>query len=362
MPWVDGPNNKWRVTIIPLAMQCPALFFAVLALSAEHQSKKTSVPANAGTTQIVYYRDKSLALLAEDLRQEVLEGCGKPPNDRRSGILASILILCQLEMIQTDGSLWHTHRGAARTIAASWTARIQDMTAMDDTSRFLVKEAFVFDVFASSTTFDCESYVSASLVHGQDDYVFIDFLRLVQQVTQAERASHNGVTTVDPSVTFEDVESVRRAFEYTRQRNLELGKHIHCTNDTQREDFNKLIDIYHYAGVLYSSQALGLLTGSTARQKEDCASIIAKINQIGGLEHDLVWPVFIVGTQARELPEYQHFTETRLRQDIDSTGFGNGYPALMFLQRFWATDAAVTRDWLAYARQESQRGVRFLVI
>ncbi|KIW91671.1 uncharacterized protein Z519_07639 [Cladophialophora bantiana CBS 173.52] len=366
MPWVDGPENPWRTLMLPLAMHSPSLLLAILALSAEHYSSRSGSPwpMNDGFVSS-NYRDKSLLLLAEDLRTEVSEHASVARHARASGILATILVLCNLEMIRSNSATWRVHWKAARTITRRWTAPHLASIVLDDTCRFLVKEAFVYDVFGSSTTFGDDDQIPGSVLAEEDAQVFTDWLQLIQEVTWAERWRHRVASPGAVSPELANMRVLQERFDYARNRSLEFSKTLDFGSAGLRSDFAVLVDIFHYAGLAYSFQAL-LNPQDFAPAIETCVSgVITKIANIQNKEayqHDLVWPLFVVGTQSRFNQNTQAFAEAKLLEVMKSTGFSNCYPALEFLRRFWDSDPSVAVDWMQFARQESSQGLHFLVI
>ncbi|OAP60100.1 hypothetical protein AYL99_05102 [Fonsecaea erecta] len=366
MPWVDGPENPWRTLMLPLAMHSPSLLLAVLALAAEHYSTRSgsSWPGIEGFVSRDY-RDKSLELLAKDLGKEVTEHASVARHARASGILATILVLCNLEMIRCDSATWRVHWKAARTITRRWTSPHLASTVLDDTCRFLVKEAFVYDVFGSSTTFDDDDQIPGSVLVEQDAHVFTDWLQLVQEVTYAERRRHREAPHIQAQPDLANMQALQRRFDYARNRSLEFSKSLDFGTPGFHSDFAVLVDIFHYAGLAYSFQAL-LDPQEFAPAIDTCISgVITKIAEIQNKEayqHDLVWPLFVVGTQSRLNKNTQAFADAKLLEVMKSTGFSNCYPALEFLRRFWKCDPSIAGDWMQFARQESSRGLSFLVI
>ncbi|OQU95275.1 Fungal specific transcription factor domain-containing protein [Cladophialophora immunda] len=366
MPWVDGPENPWRTLMLPLAMHSPSLLLALLALSAEHYSARSESPwaVNDGFASR-NYRDKSLLLLSEDLRAEWTEHASVARHARASGILATILVLCNLEMIRCDSAIWRVHWKAARTITLRWTAPQLATTVLDDTCRFLIKEAFVYDVFGSSTTFEDDEQIPGSVLTEQDAHVFTDWLQLVQEVTCAERQRHRNASPGQAPLDLANMRVLQEKFDYARNRSLEFSKSLDFGTPGLHSDFAVLVDIFHYAGLAYSFQAL-LDPRDFAPAIETCVSgVITKIAEIQNKEayqHDLVWPLFVVGTQSRLNKNTQAFADAKLLEVMKSTGFSNCVPALEFLRRFWKSDPNVAVDWMQFARQESRRGLTFLVI
>ncbi|KIX02665.1 uncharacterized protein Z518_08607 [Rhinocladiella mackenziei CBS 650.93] len=366
MPWVDGPENAWRTLMLPLAMESPSLLLAILALSAEHYSSKMgSTWSTDDGLCSSHYRDKSLLLLAQNLRTEITEDASVARRGAASAMLATILILCNLEMIRCDSIIWRVHWKAARTITRRWTSHHHSSHVLDDTCRFLVKEAFVYDVFGSSTTFDSDGEILCSALSDKDAHVFTDWLQLVQEVTRAERSRHDNLSADEYSQSLADMRVLQDRFDYARNRSLHFSRTMDFGSKELYSDFTVLIDIFHYAGLVYGYQAL-VDPQECAAAKPACVSaVISSIGQVensNAFQHDFVWPLFIVGTESRHNRETQAFAETKLLQAMSSTGFSNCYPALEFLRRFWATDPTHVADWMQFARQESRQGLNFLVI
>jgi len=369
MPWVDGPDNPWRTLLLPLTMKSQSLLLALLALSAEHYCSRSNSawPVDHGFLSS-NYRDRSLHLLAQDLRTEIVEDASPARQTQASGILATILVLCNLEMIRCGTATWHVHWKAARTITRRWTAPHLASTILDDTCRFLLKEAFIYDVFGSSTTFGDEDQIPSSVLTEKDAHIFTDWLKLIQDVTCCERRRNDDRSS--PQVVppeFANMQVLQQRFEYARNRSREFSKDFGFGTPGPQDDFAVLIDIFHYAGLAYSLQTLpGPLDSAVQDAIDDCVggviSTIAQIHNKEAYQHDLVWPLFVVGTQSRLNKNTQAFAETKLLEVMNSTGFSNCYPALEFLRRFWVSDPNVTADWMQFARQESKQGQHFLVI
>ncbi len=368
MPWVDGPDNPWRKLLLPLAFKRQTLLLAILALSAEHYSSRPDLtwPDTDGFVSS-NYRDRSLQLLAQDLRTEISEDASPARQTEASGILATILVLCNTEMIRCDTATWRVHWKAARTITRRWTAPHLESTALDDTCRWLLKEAFVYDVFGSSTTFGDDDQIPSSVLTAMEVHVFTDWLQLVQDVTREERYRNDGLSS--PQTAFSespDMQTLQQKFEDARHCSRTFSKSFFGQTDPHH-DFMTLIDMFHYAGLAYSFQAL-LDSKDPAVQAAidtNISAIITTVDQIQdtmAYEHDMVWPLFVVGTQSRHNQSTQTFSETKLMEVMSSTGFSNCYPALDFLQRFWASDPSVVADWMQLAREESRQGQHFLVI
>jgi hypothetical protein len=366
MPWLDGPDNDWRNLLLPLAMKSPSLLMATLALAAEHYASKTgSNWTGAGGRNSSYFRDQSLLLLADNLRAEMSRNSFDQREDPASAILATILILCNLEMARPASALWTVHWKAARTITRRLTSPIQPAPDLDSTARFLIKEAWVVDVFASSTTFDSNDDICSSVLREEDDGIFTDWMKLIQEVTRCERCSFPNIKGDGTGTRLRDLNVLHDRFDFARRRTLQFSKALDLESTELETDFRLLVDIFHYAGLLYSFQALYHRDQFVLAKQELAHNTMIAINRIESSDaflHDFVWPLFILGTESRDDTRLQEYVESRMLQATNSTAFSNCYPVLQFLQNFWMTEPAVAADWMGFARQESARGFTFLVL
>jgi hypothetical protein len=77
MVWVDSHENPWRNIMLPLAIESPPLLLSMLALSAEHLAARMRSSRVETCNEPILsrkYRDKSLELLARQVRDEVRTG------------------------------------------------------------------------------------------------------------------------------------------------------------------------------------------------------------------------------------------------------------------------------------------------
>ena len=366
MPWVDGPDNAWRTIMLPLAMESESLLLAILALSAEHYSSKIGSTWSAeGGSLSVRYRNQSVQLLAQNLRTELAEDQTAAHQGPACAMLATILVLCNLEMIRCDSAVWHVHWKAARTITRRWTSSHHARPTLDSGFKFLIKEAFVYDVFGSSTTFDNEDQIPNSVVTDDDPQLFSQWLQLVQEVTIVERRRHANVPVDQYLLHSADMRLLQHRFNEATNSSLLISQDLDFGTQGLQSDLATLLGLYQQAGLLYSYQALlGSKNSAVARDGcvESVVNSVRLIQNLDAFQHDLVWPLFLVGTESRNNHSRQKFVEFGLLEAMRSTAFSNCRPALEFLRRFWTTDELVVTDWVQFGRQESQRGLNFLVI
>jgi hypothetical protein len=362
MPWIDGPENMWRTAIIPLALESSTLLYALLALAEEHRVSASKQGPSGGqhdTVLVSRYRDLSLQHLALGLQ----EMTGGQPSSSKEATLAATLVLCQLEMVRSDASLWKLHWNAMKTIAQAWTTDENGTKALGSTACFLLKEVFVYDAFASTTMFDCEDVIWCPPPADSDDELFVEHLTLVQQVTIAERCHYGAQRQQVATTVWEDAESIRSSFAHARLKNLRAIDTTLRWSVQQRQDLVSLIELYHHTAILYALQALLSPMETIADRANELqhAVIYAEgLQYVQELRHDLVWPLFVMGTEARGAPELQTFVEHNLFRAMNLTAFGNCHAALNFLRGFWVSAGAC--NWISHARDAKDSGTSFVVI
>jgi hypothetical protein len=88
---------------------------------------------------------------------------------------------------------------------------------------------------------------------------------------------------------------------------------------------------------------------------------------------DLVWPLFMAGTEASEADE-REMVVRKLEQAMRGTGFSNCEKALEFLRALWAdrdtvvngllfgqVQTSTSHDWISFAREWERSGHVFWV-
>ena len=250
----------------------------------------------------------------------------------------------------------------------------------DATAVFLEQELFIANTFASTTNFlsfapsDDFKLKSAIL---KPTSIFIEFLKLLQMITTLERQASTNPTAlskfgITPS-------GLRMLFENARVRTLELGKTFKVSSADDYLHLSRTVNCFYHAGLIYSHRALlkeeSLGTSfSSEKQTQIKISKIELFRALGFTEpikptfaQDLVWPLFIAGTEATERGE-QEIVVAKLRMAMAETGFSNCQHALEFLKALWErrvdADGQVAEtkfDWIAFAREWTGQGRTFLV-
>ena len=352
--WIDDSDNPWRKYILPLAMRSPALMFSILALAAEHLSKHAIV-SEQGTTQSSMitnpYRDQGLKLLAQQLKQE-LQAESSIPSDTTKSMLATMLVFCQLEMIHSDSSMCRVHLQGSRSVIQRLLPEPATIRPIDSTSSFLVEEFFTIDVFASTSSFG-EAYDHSALGPREEGMIFNDYLQVIHDVTNAERRRL-------PL----DLCDLERRLEEARVCTLRFSHHFGSGTVHLRRDFEKVVHIYHFAGLVYTYQALMEPEAAATRIAPLVDGLFENLRLMpanGAMAQNLAWPLFIAGTESCLQVGRQKWVEMVMIESMQSTGFSSCQQALDFLRLFWAQESGRTRNWISFAKAYGAEGRTFLV-
>jgi hypothetical protein len=248
----------------------------------------------------------------------------------------------------------------------------------DLTSVFLEQELFIANTFASTTNFlnfTLNEDVKLNTAISKPGSIFIEFLKLLQMVTSLERQALS-----NPEVLAHDWVSpsgLRKLFEHARSRTLATDNTFQVFRSHDYLHLSRTVNCFYHAGLIYSYRALlkdQFLDpdSSVEKQTQIMTSKFELFHAIGFAEtnkptfaQDLVWPLFIAGTEATQKDE-QEMVTAKLQQAMAETGFSNCQHALEFLNAFWQNRASdeVRRnesDWIAFAREWTGKGKTFLV-
>ncbi|KAF2173264.1 hypothetical protein M409DRAFT_17207 [Zasmidium cellare ATCC 36951] len=367
MTWYDGPDNEWRLIMIPLALRSPPLLLAILALTAEHYACKTGLawPFPDGNTSATL-REQSLKILAEHLRVEMANNNTAGNDGRVAEILGTTIVLCNLEMINSESELWRVHWKAVRTITRRWTTTSLMCHPVDTECRTLVAEAFFYDAMASSTTFDGGEPIPVEVIHPDDFGVHAELMQVMQEITQAERQRFMGNLGVR-NTPLRDLVSLQARLHQCHVRDVELAKVMHFPfpSEELRADFITLIDFWHFACTLYGMQALMDPQQSRLHRKDymyrgyECFKLFKNKRPF---QQDVVWPLFIIGAEAKDHVDIQDFTQREIVELMDVTGWRNCTRALDFLKHFWANGSTTDGSWIDHARFQASHGFSFLLV
>ena len=392
MAWADSPDNPWRHIIIPLALQSPPLLSSILAFAAKHINAVTfsnlgGTASSAAVSLSTAFQQQAVKLLAQELRefakmnvpQTSLIVHNKATWDRSNAILATMLVLCNVETVWPDSTVWQVHLNAARTVTASRRSTIPAKTQQDSTSSFLEQELFIATTFASMTNFgNFMPNDGFNLGISEPVSIFVEFLKLLEMVTSLERQA----TTNPAMLTSSGISpsGLRKLFEHARSRTLAMGESFQVSGHSDYVHLSRTVNCFYHAGLIYSYRAL-IKNSSTQHfdsaslKERDAQILISNAELFLALDfqepskptfaQDLVWPLFIAGTEASKKEE-QVMVVSKLQQAMSGTGFSNCQHALEFLEALWErrdseTGFAMDFDWISFAREWTGQGRMFLV-
>jgi hypothetical protein len=358
--WVDHSDNPWRNTIIPLAIESPLVLYSVLAYASEHLCARVPpMRLDSSVKPKDYYRSKSVGLLSQALSTEVhhAESNTSLTNTKfANSILAALLILFSGEMVTTNFALWRLHLQAARIMIQRWSPGL-----LDPTSRFLVREAFTFDVFASSTNLAEMVELPSEILTADDHTLFIEYLQVVQDVTAAERRRYRAISSGHFAAAI-DIEIFQDRFEYTRSRTMLLSQRV-TFKESLRRDFHHVVEIYHHAGLIYSYQALIDRVVALPYLSHSLGCLFTNLRPIAdnpAFAQDLAWPLFLAGTECYGKSVDQQWVKEKLDTAMRNSGHSMCRQALEFLQFFWASEQGAICTWIEFARHNESQIPKFM--
>jgi hypothetical protein len=277
--------------------------------------------------------------------------------------------------------MWQVHLNAARTVTASRRSRASAKTYEDSTSSFLEQELFIASTFASMTNFVDFMPQNGDFRPGisEPSSIFVEFLKLLEMVTSLERQ-----TTTNPSLLISSGVTplgLRKLFEHARSRTPALGETFQVAGRSEYVHISRTVNCFYHAGLIYSYRALikdssssqDLYPASLNERDAQIATSKAELFRILDFDEpskptfaqDLVWPLFIAGTEASRKDD-QQMVVSKLQQAMSGTGFSNCQHALEFLEALWErrnsqSTSATQFDWISFAREWTRRGRTFLV-
>jgi len=188
-----------------------------------------------------------------------------------------------------------------------------------------------------------------------------------QAITNPEILADSGIS---PS-------GLRKLFEHARSQTLVVDETYRTSASYDYIHLSRTVNCFYHAGLIYAYRALLKdeildLDLFIEKQTQITTSKFELFHALGFAEtnkptfaQDLVWPLFIAGTEATRKGE-QDMVIGKLQQAMSETGFSNCQHALEFLNAFWQQrylDEGLkgNSDWMNFAREWTRQGKTFLV-
>ncbi|KAL4897265.1 fungal-specific transcription factor domain-containing protein [Aspergillus ambiguus] len=355
LAWVDDHRNPWRSVIMPLSHYSSTVRYSVLALASKDLASRyqTDHPW-VHRLQVIsgHYQNAALSWLSGCMRA-LLQAPNQVKNtDRARCILASALILYNLELLTAPAAQWRMHIQCAREIIQWKLQSAPSALYTNVADAFLFYEYYFTSVFVELTTFDLIDHLQENIPAFDNITLFSDFIRIMHIVTRAERLAY----TTQSMSQIAPIEYTILDIKAAKARMMQLSQIIEFKSTQGRRDFECLVDMFYHATLIYSHRVLANNLAS-----EQC--ILSSRNVL--LEHalrlscsadvaqDLVWPLFIAGSESRGHQGMQSTIEQAMLNVIRISGHLDRSRVLNFLKTFWSSDLSHDITWVHYARDKS---------
>ena len=356
LAWVDGPRNPWRQVIIPLAWSCPTIFDTILSLSSEDLARRYEDDSQRRLDLQVTslrFRNKALSLLAKHI-SSIREGHLLTPRDDRLNearfALASTLILYNVELIGAEAVKWRMHLKGARVLHQWLEQSFSPVTPLSEIDKFLLYEHYYSSVFADLTIFDTVNEPPKDSLHILGDVaVFGDFVREIQLVTKLERAKYDQ----NIPITSHQITEILHRVELAKDSMISFGQQFYFWSERAQQDFQHLIFIFYHAIQMYTHRAISddpLAETYILVSRGFTVEHLDHLSDKRGFAHDLVWPLFILGTESRDDKNTQHMVSVEMESVMRISGDLDRRKVLSFLQHYWSADITQPATWIQFMR------------
>lgn len=361
LAWIDGPENPWRHVVVPLFEGSETVLSSVLALTAHDMaSQYPSGDFWCDKFQRISksYQNKALGLLACEI--SIL----RTPPDLRSTtnistpVLASAIILCNAELLAAQEAGWRVHLQAAQEVIRTETDRLLLQKPADRIEEFFLQEFYATSVWAHLTTFhDIDEIVQTPLT-GSRDAVFTDLIRIIHQITQAERIKARAELLQLPPPDLIPCVDIHIQLELARRSAVCLGQSIQFWSDNDRRAFEHLVWMYFHASLIYSYQALADHRTCQTLIKQSRDAILTNLHSLSRTGNELfaqnlVWPLFIAGTEFQENRASQKLIERHLTNVMRISRTLDRNRVLSFLKDWWTLPDGQCISWIELARKRA---------
>ncbi|OGM41668.1 hypothetical protein ABOM_009951 [Aspergillus bombycis] len=371
LAWINGPQNPWRQLILPLAESSETIFFSILALAAHDLASQYPVNdpwyerfRNISDTHL----NNALALLAQELGNlSCLSSSQTGSTTTFSLTLGSVLILCNSDLLKAQTSEWRIHLLAAREIISAGANHSSLQHPLFRVQRFLLQEFYSTSVWTHLTTFSQVDDILVDAPTSNEDAVLADFVRIIHHITKIERVkSRSRASNLAPPAAFE-VQTIYAQIESAKSHSLCVNQTIEYWSDSERGDFQLVVWMYYYATLIYGTQALSELSTTEKDKNDACGHILDYLQRLfqtpNGLRftQDLIWPLFIAGTELRGDRAAQKIIENGFKTVIHISRTLDRSRVLSFLKSWWNLAGDDFVSWIDFARGRPSQ-CNFLIV
>ncbi|ETS81681.1 hypothetical protein PFICI_06683 [Pestalotiopsis fici W106-1] len=347
MVWVDSDKNPYRMFVAPLAYTVPVVGLAMAAVSSQHASSPAGYEELSRKA-----RDEAIDMISayvKNITSHVLAGhdVGMQLNEQSvERMLAAMLLLSCYEMTDSGSSAADFHRRAARSLVNTFETTRHKRSALFE---FLRNQLSIHDVMACTTSFQRSTMKDVILPSPKDQSVlFSSFLTYLYDVTLlSSELPSSRARSVRLGLSLRHIQT---QFEVARGETLMACGRLMIEPASRRRDFICVVNIMHYAAMLYAARCLDL--GSP----QICSGYLDSLfDQIAAMSvakdwlHCIAWAVFVAGTECHGDGRRQAIIAELYDQLCENMRFRNFHDAMHFLRDFWnGTDADwrwLARDW-----------------
>ncbi|OQE26540.1 hypothetical protein PENSTE_c005G09227 [Penicillium steckii] len=193
---VDGPQNPRRRIVLPLAEACDAVRSSVLALAANDLSPQypKNDPWHHKFKELSqHHHQGALSLLASELKRlsalPLSETC---PAASLVPTLASVMIVCNNDLLNSETSEWRMHLAVAREILNVANTHSDIEQSFSDMQVFFLQEYYATSVWMNMTNFNRVDKIVMKPPTSNEDAALSGFVHLIHHITQLERMKKAG--------------------------------------------------------------------------------------------------------------------------------------------------------------------------
>lgn len=373
LQWIDAPSNPWRAVLLPLSRSSAALQFAILGFSATHMYV-TSMTRTQNSEDICdlphHLRIRATGSLNTQISHQLSRNCDSSQSKASSiiEIIATMLVLCHIEMLMPGSRDWTLHLRACREVCTLERHALPRSSSVEPVMDFFEKALADLEAFESPSSFMLDGHTSDGVLKqpAPRDSFWI-FLAVVREVTFTERLRY---TRSAQGLTNSEVDMRVWVDKVSRARLLAFSHPSFILDSLQhlRVVFRMVANAHYYAGLVYTHQALAQPADTVdilVRSSVD--ALFTELRSIAECEwrnfdHDLFWPLFIAGTESVCNGHRQAAIQDYYQSLMASTGFWCNAEGLNFLQDYWIeAGLGVYDNWIHYARSRKSASESFLV-
>ncbi|KAI9043512.1 Zn(II)2Cys6 transcription factor [Aspergillus affinis] len=223
--------------------------------------------------------------------------------------------------------------------------------SVDLSDVFLLYEYYYTSVFINLTRFDPNDDISENIpTHGSISF-FSEYVRIIHAVTRAERLR----STPWLNSNIPRLSEVLDETEAAKDKIIQMGQTMEFKSSSARCDFEYLVYMYYHAILIYSHRVLSDDPSDEFIQisRDAVLTHLSYLSRSAYFAHNLVWPLFIAGSECRGIPSLQETIEHAMLNIMQLSGSLDRHRVLSFLKTFWALDLEPGVTWIHLARANS---------